>query len=62
MLSVVDFSSALYLGFLHASHELQSWTHFTTGMPAALKSPELAKEVASSFAQLQGCESGIFAT
>ncbi len=62
MLSVVDFTSALYLGFRHASHELRPWTQFTTGMPAALESPELAKQLARGFARLQGCENGSLAT
>jgi 8-amino-7-oxononanoate synthase len=61
VLSVVDFTSALYLGFRHANRELRPWTQFTTGMPAALESPEIAKQVAQGLAQLQGCESGTLA-
>jgi len=59
---VIDFTSALYLGFRHASHELQPWTHFTTGVPAALESPAVARQLAADFAQLQRCEAGTFAT
>ena len=54
---MVDFTSALYLGFQHGSRELRPWPQFTTGMPAALGSPEVARQVARDIAELQGCES-----
>ena len=53
---MLDFTSALYLGFLHASRELRPWTQFTTGAPAALTVPEAAGRVARELAALQGLE------
>src|SRR4029077_17824252 len=34
--TVLDFTSALYLGMKHPSGSLRSWSHFTRGVPAAL--------------------------
>jgi 8-amino-7-oxononanoate synthase len=59
---LVDFSSALYLGFQHGSRELRPWSQFTTGMPAALRNPVLAQQVARDMAGLQGCERATLAT
>jgi 8-amino-7-oxononanoate synthase len=59
---LVDFASALYLGFRHGSPELRPWLQFTTGMPAALRSPALARQVAADVAALQGCERATVAT
>ena len=53
---MLDFASALYLGFHHASRELRPWPQFTTGVPAALGSPQAAQEVARGLAAMQGCE------
>jgi len=53
---VLDFASALYLGFDHASRELRPWTRFTTGFPAALGVPAVALAVATELAAIQGCE------
>lgn len=52
-----DFTSALYLGLRHPSASLRPWTHFTSGVPAALRPPPGAPEVARRLAALQGCES-----
>jgi len=59
---VLDFTSALYLGFRHGTRDLRPWTQFTTGRPAALGSPQLASEVARQLAALQGCERAMVAT
>jgi 8-amino-7-oxononanoate synthase len=56
---VIDFASALYLGFRHSSEELGSWPFLTTGKPAALWEPELARSVARQAASLQRCEAGL---
>ncbi len=53
---MLDFTSALYLGFLHDSRELRPWSQFTMGMPAALGSPGTTERIAQEIAQLQGCE------
>ena len=34
--TVLDFTSALYLGLQHPSRSLRPWRQFTTGAPAAL--------------------------
>jgi 8-amino-7-oxononanoate synthase len=56
---VVDFSSALYLGFRHGSGELPAWGALTAGKPAALWEPRLACATANRVAELQGCETGV---
>ncbi|WP_394850267.1 aminotransferase class I/II-fold pyridoxal phosphate-dependent enzyme [Pendulispora brunnea] len=52
----IDFASALYLGFRHASAELEAWPELTTGAPAILREPPGAAAVARSIAQLAGAE------
>jgi 8-amino-7-oxononanoate synthase len=54
---VLDFSSALYLGLRHASHELAPWSQLTLGAPAALIEPTEARLAATKLARLAGCES-----
>jgi 8-amino-7-oxononanoate synthase len=58
---MLDFTSALYLGFRHASHQLRPWTQLTTGVPAALAEPALARPIAMRLARLTGTEAGVFA-
>jgi 8-amino-7-oxononanoate synthase len=53
---VLDFTSSLYLGFQHASTSLRPWAHLTTGVPAALATPPLARTVADNLAELVGTE------
>jgi len=53
---VLDFTSSLYLGLRHASSSLRPWAQLTTGVPAALTTPPLARTVASSLAALVGTE------
>ena len=56
---MLDFTSALYLGFRHPSRSLRPWSQFTTGVPAALASPPEADQVAQQLAALQTCEAGV---
>lgn len=58
---MLDFTSALYLGMRHPSGTLRPWTEFTTGVPAALASPALARTTAQALSALQGCEAATFA-
>lgn len=58
---MLDFASALYLGFRHARDELQPWAQLTTGVPAALAEPALARATAAQLARLTGTEAGVFA-
>jgi 8-amino-7-oxononanoate synthase len=53
---VLDFTSSLYLGLRHASTSLRPWAQLTTGVPAALATPPLAKTVADHLAALVGAE------
>lgn len=53
---MLDFASALYLGFDHATRQLRPWTQFTTGFPSALGVPVVGRAVATELAAIQGCE------
>lgn len=53
--TVVDFSSALYLGMRHPGRALADWDALTLGKPAALQAVPGACEVAAALARLQGC-------
>lgn len=55
----IDFSSALYLGMYHPSDQLLPWSTFTTGKPAVLGEPDLAKKLAGELARLQRLETGL---
>ena len=59
---MLDFTSALYLGFHHPSSSLRSWSAFTTGAPAALNEPPETASVAREIAELQGCEAAVLGT
>ena len=52
---MLDFTSALYLGFRHASSSLPAWESLTAGVPAALAEPPEASAVAQRLASLIGC-------
>jgi 8-amino-7-oxononanoate synthase len=54
--AVLDFTSALYLGISHASHDLRPFGALTTGAPAALREPPEATWIAASLASLVGLE------
>jgi len=58
---MIDFTSSLYLAMKHGSSELNSWQQLTTGVPAILSEPYLAKLIAQQVADMQGLESGIVA-
>ena len=57
-----DFTSSTYLGLRHASVELAPWPRLTTGRPAALLEPPVARTVARMAAQLVGCETALLGT
>jgi 8-amino-7-oxononanoate synthase len=56
---MLDFTSALYLGFRHAQQTLRPWTQLTTGRPAALEAAPEAERVAQCLAQLLHCERAV---
>jgi len=58
---VLDFTSALYLGFDHAWSDLPGWDRLTLGKPAALESPPGAPAVERDLAALVGCERALLA-
>ena len=53
---MLDFTSALYLGFEHASWSLPGWDRLTLGKPAALEEIPGAAAVQRELAALTGCE------
>jgi 8-amino-7-oxononanoate synthase len=53
---MLDFTSALYLGFEHASWSLPGWDRLTLGKPAALEEIAGAQQVQRELADLTGCE------
>lgn len=54
--NMLDFTSALYLGFEHASWSLPGWDRLTLGKPAALEEISGAAQVQRALASLTGCE------
>jgi 8-amino-7-oxononanoate synthase len=56
---MLDFTSALYLGFTHPSVALAPWRALTSGRPAALEEPAGAGQVAADLARLAGAEAGL---
>jgi 8-amino-7-oxononanoate synthase len=58
---VLDFTSALYLGFEHAWRDLPEWARLTLGKPAALEDPPLTVDVQSELAELIGCRRAVLA-
>ncbi len=59
---MLDFTSALYLGFRHSSSSLRPWSTFSTGAPAALLEPPESASIAKKLAELQGCEAAVLGT
>lgn len=53
---MLDFTSALYLGFRHPSDSLRPWDALTLGRPAAVREFPEATALAGELARLQGCE------
>lgn len=58
---MMDFTSALYLGMKHGSNELNGWQRLTTGVPAALREPEISRQIGKQVAAMQGSQRGITA-
>jgi 8-amino-7-oxononanoate synthase len=56
---MLDFTSALYLGFGHPSVSFAPWGALTLGRPAALEEPPGAGEVAADLAVLTGAAAGL---
>jgi len=56
---VLDFTSALYLGFEHPSWSLAEWERLTVGKPAWLEDPPGARELQRQLAALVGCERAV---
>jgi 8-amino-7-oxononanoate synthase len=59
--SVLDFTSALYLGMGHASRSLPRFDRLTLGKPAALQAPPGSGAVERELAVLTGCERALLA-
>src|ERR1700742_4442103 len=57
--AMLDFTSALYLGFEHASGSLPGWTSLTLGKPAALEQGPGVLRVERELAALTGCEGAV---
>jgi 8-amino-7-oxononanoate synthase len=58
-MAMLDFTSALYLGFSHPGGSLPPWRALTLGRPAALEEPPGAGQVARDLARLTGAEAGL---
>jgi 8-amino-7-oxononanoate synthase len=58
---MLDFTSALYLGFRHPHRALQPWAQLTTGRPAALEPAPEAVALAHDVARLVSCERAVLA-
>lgn len=56
---MIDFTSALYLGFYHPLSAMTPWAQFTTGVPAALRSSATAHKVARRLAVMQRSERAV---
>ena len=55
----VDFTSSLYLNLKHPYHQIGPWASLTTGKPAGLYEPHIARQVALDVARLKGFQDGI---
>jgi 8-amino-7-oxononanoate synthase len=56
---VLDFTSSLYLGLTHGTHELPGWRRLTTGTPAVIREPAIAGRVSEALARLIGTEDAV---
>ena len=56
---MLDFTSAVYLGWRHGSADLAGWDRLTTGRPAAVQEPSAARAVAARIAATQGAAAGV---
>lgn len=59
---MIDFASALYLGFEHASWSLSGWTQLTLGKPGALEAVPGTLPLQRELASLTGCEQVVLGT
>lgn len=59
---MLDFTSALYLGFHHPSRSLRSWDQLSAGAPAALTVPAGTEAITCAVAALQGLGAATLAT
>jgi 8-amino-7-oxononanoate synthase len=59
---VLDFTSALYLGFEHASSSLPAWRKLTLGKPSALAEMKGTADIERQLAELVGCEAASLGT
>ena len=57
--SMTDFTSALFLGYRHATADLPTWASLTTGRPSAMYEPAAAIQLAARIARRQGSEAGV---
>jgi 8-amino-7-oxononanoate synthase len=62
IVTVLDFTSSLYLGMEHRASVLPSWPQLTLGKPAALEEPPGARGVEHDLATLTGCEAAVLAS
>jgi 8-amino-7-oxononanoate synthase len=62
LLTNLDFTSSLYLGLRHPAEALTPFRQLTTGVPAGVRSPVEAEELAASLARLMGCSAAILGT
>jgi len=58
----LDFASALYLGLSHPSRYVPPWSALTLGTPAAIREPQLARDVAAGVARLVGADDAVIGT
>jgi len=62
LLTNLDFTSSLYLELRHPSEALAPFRQLTTGVPAAVRSPAEADDLAGSLGRLMGCSAAILGT
>ena len=61
-MTMLDFTSCLYLGMRHEHGRLRPWRQLTAGRPAALCTSAQEDRVAAALAQFLRCESGALAS
>jgi 8-amino-7-oxononanoate synthase len=61
-MTMLDFTSSLYLGFRHEARSLHPWSQLTTGRPAVLAEAAGSERVARRLAWLQGCQQATLAS
>lgn len=61
-METLDFTSSNYLGYRHGHAGLPPWHELTTGRPAALAEPRLARWLGGELARRTGREAVVLAT